>query len=239
MSTIFQFRPVLAVVFLLLFIASCKPAYRLGRQPAAVPPFVQLKDGTVIAAKEVGQESDFDKSRIVADEQVFPRNKVALYSNGEQTFANLGHGKFGPKTAEGKIMVYAATNAAHYGYAYHDYLHPYIQDSGSSQLFYLRYRALKRMIPTGTAGYTMLTGAKNARTALRLTMLGGFACFVGGTLLASKGVMKDNGDSQINTGLTLIYGGMGITATSTVSVFIYKMKMRRAIAIHNGVLSPN
>jgi hypothetical protein len=210
----------------------------MGRRPAAVAPFVQLKDGTIIHAKEAGQEMEFDNSRIVADDQAFPRNEVSMYSNGEQIFVNLRKGKFGPKVAEGKIMVYSVTNAAHYGYAYHDYQELYIQDSGSSELSYLRYRALKKMIPDQTPAGHILNGFKRTRTVARLIMVGGFASFIGGSILAGKGVMKDNGDRMTGAGLTMIFGGMGVMLGGTIPLYTNKMKMRRAIAIHNGVLPP-
>ena len=222
---------------LLAFFASCHPVLKLGRRPAAVPPFVQLKDGTVIKAKEAGQEMEFDNSRILADEQAFPRSQVAMYSNGEQTFVNLRKDKFGPKVAEGKIMVYSVTNAAHYGYAYHDYHELYIQDSGSSELLYMRYRTLKPMIRDHTPAAHVLAGYKSTRTTLRLIMLGGFASFIAGSIIAGNGVMKNNGDAMIHTGTTMIFGGMGVMAGVYTPLYTGKTKMRRAIAVCNGVLS--
>jgi hypothetical protein len=239
MSIIIRVRLLVVVVvtFLFTFLASCSPVLKLGKQPVALPPFVQLKDGTIIPAKEAGQEYEFGNGRVLADEQAFSRNKVRMYSNGEQTFVNLGKDQFGPKIAEGKIIVYSVTNATHYGYAYRDYSHLYIQDSGSSELFYMKYRALKPMIPTNTLAGKELSRFKNTRTAIRLTMLGGFACFISGTILAGNSIMKNNDEAKINTGLTMIFGGMGIIFGTTIPMFTNKMKMRRAMAIHNGVLS--
>jgi hypothetical protein len=237
MKNIHQLRLIPLFITLLLFAASCHPVLQLGKKPAAVAPYVRLKDGTVIHAKEAGQEMDFQNSRIVADDQAFPRKQVAIYSNGEQTFANLHNGKFGPKIAEGKINVYSVTNAAHYGYPYHDYGELYIQDSGSSNLRYMRYRTLKPMIPAYSPAGQVLAGYKQTRTVVRLTLLGGFAAFFAGTAIAGNGVMQNNGDGKIRTGMAMIVGGAGIITTATISLYANKTKMRRAVAIRNGVLS--
>jgi hypothetical protein len=223
-------------VLLLAFIvglSSCSIPY-MGRLPAQRTPFVQLKDGSVINAKEVGKEENFGDYRVVADTFGFERGDVAYYGNGDQIFANIGGG-FWPKVVEGKINVYSSTNVAHYGYPYDaNGFNLYLQDSGANDFKRLKYRNLKHMIPANTQAGTVLHRYATTRRTFALTMLGGFACFVAGTAISGTAVIKDQGDSKVNAGMSIIGLGAGMMATSWFALPLNKNKLKRAIGIHNG-----
>ncbi len=226
----------IAVIF---SFASCNPVLKLGRIPTALPAFVQLKDSTVIPAKEAGQEYEFAHGRILADEQAFPSRKVLRYSNGEQLFMNLGNGHFGPQIAEGKINVFAATNAAHYGYSYHDFMHLYVQDSGKLDFHPLKLSALKHMIPPNDPANKYLNRFRQTRMILNLIDGAGGVCMVAGILQLSNAVMKNSSDATIQSGMSMVFAGAGAMVSTYIPYFLNKIRLKKAIAVRNGVFSQN
>jgi|GEM_PF-4492569 len=226
----------ISVFILAHCLAGCNPTIKLGKQPQAVAPYVKLKDGKIIHAKEVGELEDFGGNRIVADDETYARTKVAEYSNGEQLFVNLRKGAFGPKIAEGKINVYSASNSAKYGYPMPDLAHLYIQKSGSSRLYYLSYHALKPMISDDfSAAGRELKAFRSTRLVCRLVLWGGFACFIAGAIKIGNSVESNGSDASTNQGLSTMVVGMGCMAVAPFPLYLNKFRLRRAIAKQNGV----
>ena len=222
----------------IIFVSSCKIIDKVGREPKPQAPFVELKNGQTISAKEVGQEADFNGNRIVVDGKAIKKKDVAAYSDGSQTYANIGKGTFARRIAEGKINAYDK-----YDY-YSEYLEGvrlkklYIQDSGSHEISFMQFKTLMPMIPANTPAGKVLQNYKKTRTIWQLTTLGGFGCFIAGSMIAGSSISKNQSDTKVNHGVSMLFGGMGIMAVAAFPLQINKTKLNQALAIHNGVLAP-
>lgn len=231
-------RYLYSLVVLLLSISSCGPVHKLGKQPDVEPPFVKLKTGIIIHAKQVGQEMDFNGNRIIADDSAYDNPDVAMMSNGEQTYTNLGYGIFGPKIAQGKINVYSNSDAANFGFVGGIGEQLYIQKNGTDKVDVLKYKNLKKMIPPNSAGSGELHKLKTVRMISKLTMLAGFASFVGGAVMLSNSVLQDHTDEQMVPGKLMMFGGMALIPVGFCPLFYTSIGLRRTVAAHNGVFKP-
>lgn len=226
---------------------SCQTVTKLGRKPTAVAPFVKFKDGTVVQAKEVNMMSGLGDNVVIADGKPYPQRDVVQISNGKQTLGKI-EGSFCPMIAEGRISVYSNSDARKFGYGPETILYKpgggyivgngeklYVQDSAGGKIRLLRYKSVKKLVPINTPAYPLLRQYKRTRLVGSLAMLGGLGCFVGGTVIASNGILQDKSDKRINTGVAMLFGGIGIMGGTTITLFTQKYKVDKIIAIQNGM----
>jgi hypothetical protein len=250
---------ILLLLSLAVLLGSCNVVTKLGNTPEAHPPYLKLKDGTMVTAKSIVADDD-DKKNIVADDKLYKLRYVAEYSDGRQTYARLPNKQFGPLVYAGKINVYSSSDARQFGYrdvenggklkiysgsdavlvghregGYGEHLYLQPANGGDPQDF--KYAFLKRQIAPGAPGYADLQQFKRTRRTIYLVMLGGVASFVAGTIIAGNSVTKDKDGSGGNTnvGLYCMGGGMVAIAGSTFPLWTNRFKLRKAVARYNGV----
>ena len=224
----------LAFTLVIVFIfASCQPVHQLGKTPRPEKPFIALRSGDTVYAGQVYEEMGFQGSRIVADTTAYPRRAVEAFSDGNQTFHQLSRGTFGPWIAQGKVNVYSSTNATRYGYPEHDerLSKLYVQSGSSGSLKTINYRNLRVMMPESPS----LLQFRRTRRVIDAVLLAGACGFFAGAIIGGDATLKSN-NSVADKGATLMFGSMGLIATASVSLSVNRVKLRRAISIHNGVL---
>jgi hypothetical protein len=240
------------IVFWSFLLTSCMMTDKIGRIPVETPPFIKFSSGKILKVKEVGMTVGFGSSNeLYGDGIPYDQDTITYFSNGSTTFANVGNGNFLPKFAEGKINVYKydmwisknmyfsqIDPPTGYGGDFHE-KRTFIQDSASEEVHLLNYKSLKIMIPQSSPAWKVLENFKVTRTTSLLCILGGFGAFIAGSVIAGNAINKNQNSSVTNTGVTMIFGGMGVISVGSIFLGINRLKKNRVVGIYNGVIRPN
>ena len=175
----------------------------------------------------------FQGSRIVADTTAYSRVVVEAFSDGEQSYHKLHRNTFGPLIAGGKVNVYSTTNAIKYGYPEHAgrLSKLYVQSGNHGHIEAVNYGNLRKMIHESPS----LLQFRRTRSVIEAAIATGVCGFVAGAITSGNATMKSD-NARAEKGVTLMFGSMGILATTAVSLHINRIKLRKAISIYN--LSP-
>jgi len=228
-------------VSLCLLFASCK-VYSPGRPPVTPSPFVYTQYGRLIPAKDV----ELKKGDVVADGKVIDQKDVYFYSDGIQTFANVGNYGFAPRIFEGKINVYEASyEITSYSSGYggiparvntSSRKRWYIQDSATDEVSFFNYTSLNKLIPPQSPAGIELKKFKRTRSISGAAFAASFGMLLSGAIIAGVGDVNDN-NRAMNAGLYTMAASVGVL-TYAVAIRGKHGSMMKALSIHNGILKP-
>jgi hypothetical protein len=209
-------------------------------------PFVVLsKDNSTIEATTVAKSG----TTIIADGKKYKDYDVSIYSNGMNTFANVGDERFAREIFTGDISGYLyqytkrvrehiAGPQGYSGpggvttYTTRTFKNYYVHKSGAPDFVKFKTKNVIKMIPEGDPGYKYLEVCKKNRTMKILSKIVGF----GAAGIACKYALTTPEGKSMTTPL-VICGALYLASTVTflISDDREEENLHKAVGAHNGL----
>jgi len=229
----------LLICFWACFASCTTTKIQMGKVPEKKAPFLMLKSGK----KVEGAEITVRNLKIELNNTKYNKKEIAFYSDGDNTFANIGKRTFSILSTSGDINVYTHTTrstssdfvgtspASPSGWhtSSHTSVSYYLQKGEFGKLEPMNYTSASKFIPHNEPAYRYLSHFHDNRAKNRIVGWCGLGAFVGGVGLIA------GGGNGAPAGGALLLGG--ITSLVTVAILnqFNHLNIKRAIAKHNGM----
>lgn len=194
-------------------------------------PYVVLKNGKRIEGEKVTKKEGtlFTKGKITVNGIVYKPKEVAMYSDGESTYANIGKNMFAEKYYGDSIKVFRYSETVYSapsmgpggsgmtGGGPHNRVRDYIQVGNTMAFKSFRYKTLKKMIPTGAPAYQYVKQYKQSKIITKSMVWGGVVMLFGGAIMGFNQLEKEKSPA---VGFTIAgIGGLAFLSSPIVAFF--------------------
>lgn len=221
----------------LLLATSCKLPYQTGTfKPDE--PFVKLKSGQTFEGESVRtKQRVFASQKIEIDGKSYKSKDVALYSDGRNTFANVGRNTYGEKVFGNDINIFRNISIetsvnSNGSSSSHTRVRDYIQYQNGNKYTYklMTYGRLKSLIPPDGAAADQLKKAGTNRMIAKICGWGGLAMLFTGSVMA-VGAAANDGSPGVGAAVAGI--GLGGVIASVPLSLSSRRHQYDAVETHN------
>lgn len=222
-----------------LFVTSCK-TMNLPYTIVKTEPYVRLKSGEKYMGKSIDRSQGFlVKDRITLDDTTFKTKDVAFYSDGQNTYANLGRAYFASQVGAGKIGLFkyetwvTSYDAQTHSSSTSKRIYYYIQKQPDAPLMGLTYRNLNPLVMPNTPEYAMMEKYRRTRKIQRIIGYSSLGLLVGSIPVGLADTKKGSAAGKIGSAMA-ITGVVGLPTAFFMKGF-NRQKLLKAVILADQI----